>query len=309
VGLLASSVEAGEARRSHLCTLTFARCCDALSFAVQRFRVRMLVSATPPSWRPGETQFQRIQRVFASARLAGWSAFVSLAAAQRISRHVARGRRLRLFSKYSNVGLVYRAGASDLDAFRQIFVDREYRCLDDIADAGLVVDCGANVGYSSAYFLSRFPRCRVIAVEPDAANFEVLQNNLHRFGGRVTALKAGVWPRRTGLRFSEEKFRDGREWSHTVREARPGESSDLDGIDIGSLLRTSGFERISILKIDVEGAERHIFAENYEDWLGKVDVMIVELHGPECADVFHRAIGPFAFELSTCDELTVARRR
>jgi FkbM family methyltransferase len=242
-------------------------------------------------------------------RLAGWSAFVSHSAARRLSPFVARGRRLRLFSKYSNVGLVYRAGASDLDAFRQIFVDREYRCLDDLADAGLIVDCGANVGYSSAYFLSRFPRCRVIAVEPDAANFEVLQKNLHRFAGRVTALKAGVWPRRAGLRFREERFGDGREWSYTVREARPGESTQLDGIDIGSLLRTSGFERISILKIDVEGAERHIFAENFEDWLGKVDAIVIELHGHECADVFHQAIGRFGFELSTCDELTVARRR
>jgi FkbM family methyltransferase len=268
----------------------------------------MRVSAPPPYWRPGETTLERIRRVLASARLAGWSALVSHSAARRLSPFIPRGRRLWLFTKYSKVGLVYRAGASDLDAFGQIFVDREYRCLDDIADAGLIVDCGANVGYSSAYFLSRFPRCRVIAVEADAANFEMLQKNLRRFAGRVTALKAGVWPRRVGLRFREERFGDGREWSYTVREAGPGEASQLDGIDIGSLLRTSGFDRISILKIDVEGAERHIFAENFEEWLGKVDAIVIELHGHECANVFYQAIGRYDFELSTCDELTVARR-
>jgi FkbM family methyltransferase len=164
------------------------------------------------------------------------------------------------------------------------------------------------VGYSSAYFLSRFPRCRVIAVEPDAANFEILQKNLRRFAGRVTTLKAGVWPRRAGLLFREERFGDGREWSYTVREAGPGEASQLDGIDIGSLLRTSGFERISILKIDVEGSERYIFAENFEEWLGKVDAIVIELHGHECANVFHQAVARYDFELSTCDELTVARR-
>jgi len=269
----------------------------------------MLVHTPPPTWRPGETTLERLRRVLASARLAGWSALVSHSAAKRLSPFIPRGRRLPLFTKYSNVGLVYRAGASDLDAFRQIFVDREYRCLDDLDDAGLIVDCGANVGYSSAYFLSRFPRSRVIAVEPDAANFEVLQKNLHRFGGRVTALKAGIWPRRAGLRFREERFGDGREWSYTVRETRPGESPQMDGIDIGSLLGTSGFERISILKMDVEGAEKYVFAENYQDWLGKVDAIVIEIHGHECADVFHRAIGPFGFEVSTCDELTVARRR
>jgi FkbM family methyltransferase len=207
------------------------------------------------------------------------------------------------------VGLLARSGASDLDVFKQIFLDREYRCLDDVIDPELIVDCGANVGYSSAYFLSHFPRCRLIAVEPDASNFEILQKNLRPFAGRVTALRAGVWPRRAGLRISEERFGDGREWSYTVREAQPGESRQLDGIDIASLLRTSGYERISILKIDVEGAEKWIFAENFEDWLDKVDVLVIELHGQDCSDVFHRAIGRYGFELSTCDELTVARRR
>jgi FkbM family methyltransferase len=254
------------------------------------------------------TRIERLRRVFVSAPQTGWAGPLSHWAARRLSPLVARGRRLRLFTKYSSVGLLCRSGASDLDLFKQIFLDREYRCLDDLTDAELIVDCGANVGYSSAYFLSRFPGCQLVAVEPDASNFEVLEKNLRPFAGRVTVLKAGVWPRRAGLRISEEKFGDGREWSYTVRETRPGESRQLDGVDIASLLRTSGFERISILKIDVEGAEKSIFAENFEDWLGRVDVMVIELHGQECADVFHRAIDPYGFELSTCDELTVARR-
>jgi hypothetical protein len=63
------------------------------------------------------------------------------------------------------------------------------------------------------------------------------------------------------------------------------------------------------LKIDVEGAEKLIFAENFEDWLGKVDAIVIEIHDHECAEAFHRAVGRYDFELSTCDELTVARRR
>ena len=56
------------------------------------------------------------------------------------------------------VGMVYcRAHTSDLGVFRQIFIDREYRCLDDVQEPRLIVDCGANVGYASAYFLARHP--------------------------------------------------------------------------------------------------------------------------------------------------------
>jgi hypothetical protein len=43
-------------------------------------------------------------------------------------------------------------GSSDLHVFRQIFVEREYGCLDDLADVRLIIDCGANAGYSSGSF-------------------------------------------------------------------------------------------------------------------------------------------------------------
>lgn len=80
--------------------------------------------------------------------------------------------------KYSRFPLRCRAGTSDQGVFNQIFVQRACQCLDDVASADLIVDCGANVGYSSAYFLSRFPGATVIAVEPDAQNFAALEWNL-----------------------------------------------------------------------------------------------------------------------------------
>jgi FkbM family methyltransferase len=252
---------------------------------------------------------QRVRRILGMARRAGWAGPISHWLARRISRFVPRGSNFRLYSKYSNGGLTCRSGASDLDVFKLIFIDREYRCLDDIPDAELIIDCGANVGYSSAYFLSRFPGCRLIAVEPEESNFALLNKNLRRFHGRFTALHAGVWSRKTGLRMSEAKFGDGREWSYSVREAAPDESPQMDAIDIGSLLRMSGCDRISVLKIDVEGAEKVIFSENVEPWLGRVDVLVIELHGPECERAFESAISAYDFELSTCEELTVARRR
>lgn len=252
---------------------------------------------------------QRVRRIFAMVRRAGWAGPVSHWIARRVSRFMPRGRSIRLYSRYSDVGLACRSGASDLDVFKLIFVDREYRCLDDIGAAELIIDCGANVGYSAAYFLSRFPSCRLIAIEPEKSNFAMLNKNLRRFQGRFTALNAGVWSRRTGLRLSEARFGDGREWSYSVREASANESPQMDAIDIGSLLRNSGCERISVLKIDVEGAEKEIFSKNFEQWLDKVDVLVIELHGPDCENAFRHAISGYNFELSACEELTVAKNR
>src|SRR6476620_203183 len=81
--------------------------------------------------------------------------------------------------------LFIRHDSSDLDVFKQIFIDREYRCLDDLTEVRLVIDCGANVGYSSAYFLSHHPTSRIIAVEPDPENFAMLRRNLAHYRGRV----------------------------------------------------------------------------------------------------------------------------
>jgi FkbM family methyltransferase len=194
-----------------------------------------------------------------------------------------------------------------LDVFQQIFLEREYRCLDDVGNSGLIVDCGANVGYASAYFLTRHPNAQLIAVEPDPGNFAVLAANLAPFGTRCRTLCSAVWPDRTGLVMSELPFRDGREWARQVRPAQCGEAPQMIAVDLGSVLRVSGFERISILKMDIEGAEASIFASNYEAWLDKVDVLVIELHGPECESVFHRAISAYDFASSKCGELTVCR--
>ncbi|MCI0360353.1 MAG: FkbM family methyltransferase [Planctomycetaceae bacterium] len=214
----------------------------------------------------------------------------------------------RLYSKDCQHGLWVRPGTSDLDVFRQIFLEREYSCLEAARDVQLVIDCGANVGYSSAWFLSRFPSCRVIAVEPDEGNYAQLVRNLAPYGNRARTIRSGVWPRPAGLVFSEVPFRDGREWSVQVREARADETPQMTAVDIASLLADAGYPTISVLKIDIEAAERYVFAENYEAWLDAVENLVIELHDDECRQVFFRAIRGRPFKVSQSGELTVCRR-
>jgi FkbM family methyltransferase len=217
-------------------------------------------------------------------------------------------RPFRLFSQHARHGLWLRPGTSDLDVFRQIFLHREYSCLDRAANVRLVIDCGANVGYSSAYFLSRFPSCRVIAVEPDEGNFAACRGNLAPYGQRAQLIRSGIWSHAAGLKISEIPYRDGREWAVQVREAAADETPDLTAVDIGSLLAESGCSSISILKIDIEAAERHVFAHNYRHWLDAVEYLVIELHDRECRDVFFRAIRGLPLAVSQCGELTVCRR-
>jgi len=252
----------------------------------------------------GERMASRLDLYTKSLRNLGIVNTVALKAAHLRMRSLPKGCLVGLRAPL--VGTVFcRAHTSDLGVFRQIFIDREYRCLDDMRDAGLIIDCGANVGYASAYFLARYPRAHVIAVEPDAGNFSVLRNNLARHCDRPTLIYSGVWSTETGLVMSEESFADGREWSYTVRPNKPGEAPAMRAVDIGGLLGKSGFDRISILKIDVEGAEREVFRTNYQAWIGKVDRLVIELHGPDCEAALMQALERCAVDISRFEELTV----
>jgi FkbM family methyltransferase len=214
-----------------------------------------------------------------------------------------------LSAKHSRHPLWCRPGTTDVYVFYTIFAQREYSCLDDLTGVGLIIDCGANVGYSSAYFLSRFPDAKVIAIEPDERNFEAVKKNLAPFGDRVTLIRSGVWSHPCGLVVSEDDFGTGGEWARQVRECREGETAAFTAVSIDSVLKTSGYSTISILKIDVEGAERVLFSSNYESWIHQVENMVIELHGEECQALFFRAIQGLPFAVSRSGELTVCKKK
>lgn len=207
---------------------------------------------------------------------------------------------MRLTSKHLKHPVQARRGTSDVEVFAQIFTLREYRCLDHLKLSGLIVDLGANVGYSAAYFLSRFPECRVAAVEPYEPNFVEMKRNLLPYSGRVSVFQAAIMPGAARVALSGN-VDPGTEWGISVAPASGG---DIKTITIPEVMRASGADRIALLKIDIEGAEQQLF-EADTGWLESVDNMVIELHGEACSKAFFAKIAAGRFDISTCDELTV----
>ena len=233
------------------------------------------------------------------------------------------GRAIWLHPKSSLHPVRIREGTSDIYVFHQVFVEREYDCFDSAADVTLVIDCGANVGYTSAFLLSQFPKAVLIAVEPDPGNYAALVENVKPFGARARPLLAGVWSHRADLAVSSVPYRDGGAWARQVREvgseghanatAEGQPPAVLRGMDIGTLLGESGFDRISILKMDVEGAEAVVFSPSCQAWLPAVDAIAIELHDDagfgSGTKVFFEAIAGHDFKVTSRGELTVCHRR
>lgn len=268
------------------------------------------MSAIPSQVPVRAGRLARYRGAISTLGLSHWLAFQ----VRRIPTRVfSRRSPVKVTSKWFRYPLYVRPRTTDLLLFNNIFAEREYGHLDDLQGVRLVIDCGANVGYSSAYFLSRFPECVVIAVEPDPENFEMLRRNLSPYGERAKVIHAGVWSHPASLKISDVAYRDGEAWSRQVVECGPDDASSFPAVSIGRLLEDSGYDRISLLKVDIEGAEAVVFSADYEPWIDRTDNIAIELHDDasfgDSRGSFARAIAGRDFSLSHSGDLTFCRRR
>jgi len=196
-----------------------------------------------------------------------------------------------------------------MQVFKQIFVLQEYSCLRELNEPSLVLDLGANVGFSSAYFLSVFPKARIVAVEPDDRNLAICKANLSPYGDRVLLLHGAVWSRTAKLRLLRGTFGDGREWATQVDELIEEERPPIgvQAWDVGSLIDMSGGGTVDLLKVDIERAELSVFGESADSWLHRVRNICIELHDKNCEEVFFNALKDFDYELGHSGELTICR--
>jgi FkbM family methyltransferase len=210
--------------------------------------------------------------------------------------------------KNSEFPVLIRTRASDRDVFGQVFVQREYEPI-DLSSPKMILDLGANVGYSSAYFLSKYPATRVLAVEPDPGNYEVCCHNLAPFGTRAAVLHGAAWAERTKLALVRGTYRDGRDWSTQVKVATKTSagSANIEAYDMCTLIGLCGVREIDLLKIDIEKSELELFSGDTAGWLPSIRNICIELHGPDCEEAFFRALAGYSYDLSRPGDLTICR--
>lgn len=189
----------------------------------------------------------------------------------------------------SKTPLTLRGGTSDIPTFEQIFVWDDYDLPVEV-EPRFIIDGGANVGFASIYFANRYPDARIIAVEPDESNAEVLRRNTLLYPN-VSVIQAGIWYKATPLKIENPQDE---KWLLRVKEAEAGDAT-VNAITIGEILERSGSDRIDILKLDIEGAEHELFSYN-PDWLDNVRLLIIETHDhlkPGCSAAVYSAVSKF----------------
>lgn len=143
------------------------------------------------------------------------------------------------------------------------------------SEARLIVDCGASIGASVVYFAKTFPDARIIALEPEPANFSLLVQNSAPFGDRVTAWDKAIASTPGPVRLTDPGLG---EWGYRAGASADGRLlAEVAAVTIDDVLESAPETKPFVLKVDIEGAEADLFATRGST-LDLFPVVIVELH-------------------------------
>lgn len=198
--------------------------------------------------------------------------------------------------------ILLRNNTTDVCVFYQVFLAKSYDIFYGL-DPKVIIDCGANIGLSVLFYKNKFPDAKIIAVEPEISNFELLQKNTERYNN-IFCIKRGIWNRSTDLVIKEGNKGN---WDFVTEEVNSKNSNvnKISAVSINEIINTYNIEQIDILKIDIEGSERELFDMNFEKWLKITKVLIIELHDglkPGASKSFFKAVSKYDFHMSRKNE-------
>jgi FkbM family methyltransferase len=182
--------------------------------------------------------------------------------------------------------LEVRGGTSDPVVFYLIFCMHEYpvTTLDHVQ---WVVDAGANAGYFSVFAAHHYPKATVVAIEPEASNYEVLCRNCAAWP-QIRTVHAGLWSTEGRLGISNP---GAEKWGFTCIPG--GDDSpphpSIRAVSVPSLMQEHSIPVIDVFKIDIEGGEKEVFSANDLSWLQRTQIIMIELH-PGCWGTFFKAL-------------------
>ncbi len=183
---------------------------------------------------------------------------------------------LSLLRTRSGLHILIRHNLWDAIIIREVYLDKCYTRALNLARRPTIVDIGAYIGDFSLYAAAHLG-AQVIAYEPTAENFAILQLNIsinhledcilavHQAVGTASEMTLNVMRQAQEIHASSFFYPDA--------EKRTVSCTRLD-----DLFRTHGLENVDLLKIDCEGAEYGILESTPESLFGRIRNIVFEYH-------------------------------
>lgn len=216
-------------------------------------------------------------------------------------------RRRRLKVHIGNVRLFVRTRTADLRVAFSSLVDGEFDGI-GLDNAAVIIDAGANIGTSAIAFSKIHPNATVFAIEPEAENFAMLEENVSPWSN-IRPVRAAI----AAVPGERSLFDRGTgPWGYTITDSPQtivGLGQTVRCLTVSGVLDEFGIASVDVLKLDIEGGEKEVLKHS-EEWIEKVRVIVAELHDkiiPGCEDAFKIATRSFEQE-SKFGEKVVAYR-
>jgi FkbM family methyltransferase len=173
----------------------------------------------------------------------------------------------------------------------------------------LIVDAGANIGLSAIFFANRYPEAKIIAVEPDSSNYEMLRKNIALYSN-IVAVRAALWNENKDVDLIDPGVGQTAYQTHD-RSAVPSLPVQVvPGITLDQLMSDFDIRFIDLLKIDIEGSEKEVF-ERSSSWISSVGIIAIEIHDwirTGCGEAVRRATRDFDREWQQGEITFLARK-
>ncbi len=209
-------------------------------------------------------------------------------------------------------GPIYlRLKTSDLNAYYKVILTEDYDFPLTSAPR-TIVDAGANLGFASIYFARKYPSARILAIEPERANFELLERNVRSFKN-IVPIRGALWNEDGTMDLVDPGLG---EWAYQIagqNGASPSSARKVEAVPtftVQSLMRQHNLDFIDLFKVDIEGAEKELF-ESAAPWIDRVGTIMIELHDRYkrgCTEAFDSATRDFPVRQTKGENLFRSRK-
>jgi FkbM family methyltransferase len=242
----------------------------------------------------------------------------------RISPNFIKGRSLLEFKEEGiKEPFFLRKGTADIGTYMQIFLNKEYE-FTVMHHPKVIIDAGANIGLASIFFANKYPDVKIIAIEPEKSNFDLLKKNVKSYSN-IIPVQSALWDRNEDINLVDtglgsdgfvtqkegemsEEFRG--VLSHLAHGDKISTHYQVPGMTVNKIMKDYECSEVDILKIDIEGAEKEVFKDT-SAWIGNINSIIVELHDSTksgCSRSFYNGSNGFDYEWSQGESVILSRK-
>lgn len=183
-----------------------------------------------------------------------------------------------------------RTYSGDISIFYELFWKKMYALPHKLIQSPeIIIDLGAHLGFTSIFYALEYENAKIYSLEASKENFRLLKKNTEKFA-QISVLNRAI-----NFEDGEVLFEEGG-LSYNTRISDKGDV--IQAISIPTLMKNHKIHKIDLLKIDIEGAEKELLHQN-NDWLEKVENIVIELHEPYDLQALKKDLEPFGFKIIT----------